>query len=335
MRVLVTGANDFIGMNVIHALCREGHEAHAFVRSAAANKADIGDLPVRFHTGDLGDRARLRKALRGMTAVIHCAGSTSPGEAGSRLRPRDVEGTRSVIEAAIDMGVVRLVHTSTTWTIAAQDDPDRRWEENSPPRRPGATSHFARTKADAETMVRAAIVRGLETLVLNPAQVIGAWDREPAGWGRLILAVAAGRTPKLPAGGASFCAASEVARAHVAALTSGRVGSRYILAGADATYDQLLEVIGCAVRVQSRRDGLTAATRVARGSGLLARADTADATERFGFPAVAGYHYFDSSRAIRELGYRSRTLAEIVGEAQVWYAERGLLPASATHPEAK
>jgi dihydroflavonol-4-reductase len=329
MRVLVTGASGFVGLNVIKALCEAGHEAHAYVR-ASSNVSYLATMPARLHTGELGDRARLDAAMRGVDAVIHCAGSVSHDESNyALLRAANVEGTRAVVDAAVDAGVSRFVHTSTTWTIGAQDDPARQWREDTPLTGVRAESLYARTKAEGESIVRAAVVRGLDSVVLNPAEVIGAWDHTLNGWGRMILAVAAERIPFVPPGTGSFCLASEVGRAHVAALTRGDVGARYILAGADATYAHLLETVAAVAGV-TPGPPLRNYAQYERFVAERTAQPPSDEEAIFGGPRrlriLAGHYRFDASRAVRDLGYRLTPLVDMVREAHAWFRAHGFLP---------
>ena len=328
-RVLVTGASQFVGLNVVEALGAAGHETRAY-DGAASNLTYLASLPAQLHTGDLGDRARLGEAMKGVDAVIHCAANASFQEDGGRT---DVEGTRAVVDAAVDAGVRRFVYTSTTAAIGALDDPARQWNEDSPLVGFRAESPHARTAAAAESIVRAAILRGLDVVVLNPAEVMGAWDYQ-THWGRMVLAVASARLPFIPSGTGSFCSSREVGRAHVSALTRGSSGARYILAGTDTTYCDLVQTIA---RVVGVTPPVPESGYVEKAPGM--RAMMADGVRRETGPGepplrdpyrarlYAGHYRFDSSRAVRDLGYRVVPLVDIVREAYDWYRASGFIPA--------
>ena len=326
-RVLVTGASGFIGLNVVEALGVAGHETRAYAR-AASNLRYLASLPAEVLTGDLRDGARLRDAMKGVDAVIHCASRAGFHDADdAQIRETNVEGTRTVVDAAIDTGVRRFVYTSTTATIGSHDDPTRQWNEDTPLVGFRAASPYARTKAEAESIVRAAIVQGLDAIVLNPAEVIGAWDHR-MHWGRMVLAVAAGRVPFVPLGMGSFCSAREVGRAHVAALTRGAVGARYVLAGTDATYPDLVDTIARVAGVATAPPHLAYAER-ARPAHEARHAPLRDQAvlDPYRLRLYAGHFKFDSSRAVRDLGHRVVPLADMVREAYDWYRASGFIPA--------
>jgi dihydroflavonol-4-reductase len=327
MRVLVTGATGFVGLNIVDALHEAGHEAHAYVR-ATSNVKYLSARPVRLHTGELGDRARLSEAMRGLDGVIHCAGNTSCYDFDYPvLRATNVEGTRAVVDAAIAAGVRRLVYTSTTSTIGAEDDATRAWDEDTPLTGFRADSPYGRTKTEAEGIVRGALERGLATVILNPGEVIGAWDHTMQ-WGRMVLAVATDRVPFVPPGTGSFCCAREVGRAHVAALTRGALGARYNLGGTDATFADLLATIAGVTGVSFTTPPGTYAEHFARACEVLARhAETGELpmVEPYRMRVFGGHYRFDSSRAVRDLGYRVVPLVDMIRDAYAWYRGHGFL----------
>jgi dihydroflavonol-4-reductase len=326
MRVLVTGASEFIGVNVVRALCAEGHDVLAYVEPTA-NVSYLAMTAARLHPGDLGDRGGLLKLMRGVDAVANCAGAVNLSGSASHqhlLRQVDIEGTRSVVEAAIEAGVRRFVHTSTTATIGAQEASTKQWAEDTPLTSVRADDPFVRAKLEAEAVVRAAIVHGLETIILNPAEVIGPWDHGLRGWGAVIVALAAQRVVPIPAGTGSFASGTEVGRAHVAALVRGAVGSRYVLAGSDSTYADLFAEI----RRQVERPGPPPSGRVSSRDpvGGLSDADD-DSPDPYRESILAGHYRFDASRAVRDLGYRVVPISVMVEEAYDWYRAHGFIPA--------
>src|SRR3954468_9252564 len=241
MLVAVTGANGFVGLNVVEGLLDAGHAVRAVVRPSSDVRY-LARLGARILRTELDDERGLDRAFWGVEGVVHCAGTTScdPRDL-SRLVATNVEGTRAVVRAALRCEAARFVHTSTTATIGARDGGSPS-NEYSPPGGFRARSPYARTKAAAERIVLEATREGLAPIVLNRAEALGPWDHT-LQWGRMVLAVCHDHVPFVPPGGATFCSAAEVGRAHVAALERGTIGARYILGGADATYRELVDTI--------------------------------------------------------------------------------------------
>ena len=129
-------------------------------------------------------------------------------------------------------------------------------------------------------------------------------------------------------GSASFCAASEVARAHVAALTRGESGARYILAGTDATYRALISEIAHVTGVASTLPEGHYPEHVARAEETLARADETGElpmVDPYRMRVFAGHYLFDSARAVMDLGYRALPLRRMIRDAYDWYRAYGFI----------
>ncbi|WP_330873474.1 NAD-dependent epimerase/dehydratase family protein [Rouxiella chamberiensis] len=123
MKVLITGANGFVGLNIVNALLAAKHQVTAYVR-ASSNLGFLEPLGVTLIHGELNDSHSLRAAMTGQDAVIHTAGNTSSNPRDwPLLEAVNVDGTNRVIEAALDSGIARLVYTSTSSTIGAPNDP--------------------------------------------------------------------------------------------------------------------------------------------------------------------------------------------------------------------
>lgn len=325
MKVLVTGANGFVGLNIVAALIEAGHRPVAYVR-ADSNVAHLQPMGVDIVRGELGDQAALAEAMRGAGGVIHTAGNTSCNRRDwPALEAVNVRGTRSVVAAAVAAGVPRLVYTSTTSTVGAVDDPGRRSDENEPLRGFRAGSPYAQSKQLGEQAVLDGQRHGLQCVILNPAEVIGAYDHN-LQWGRMLLAVRHNQVPFLPPGGGSFCHAADVGRAHVAALSRGRSGERYLLAGHDVRYVDFLDAIGEVLGRTFDRPGgdyMRLYYKTLLQEKLPWLIPGKPIVEAYRMRVFAGSYYFDSTKAERELSYRSAPLVDMLRDCADWYRDNG------------
>lgn len=324
MKVFITGANGFVGLNIVSALVEAGHELTAIVR-AGSNTTYLEPFEVRIVRGELDDSRALAQAMRGAEAVVHTAGNTSCDWRDlPKLEAVNVAGTRNVVDAAVAMGVRRLVFTSTTSTVGAHDDPARRADEREPLRGFRARSPYGRTKAQAERIVAAAAGK-LETIVLNPAEVLGAYDYN-LQWGRIVLAAQFDQIPFDPPGGASFCHAADVGRAHLSALTQGRPGERYLLAGHDLRFSDFFRAAGEAL---DKRANIPAGNyrwlyyKTLLQEKLPALMPGKPLLEAYRLRVLGGSYYFDCSKAERELGYRSAPVERMLESCAQWYRSNG------------
>jgi len=331
MDVFMTGANGFVGLNVTSALVAAGHRVTAYVR-ARSNTSFLEPLGARIVRGSLEDAAAVTEAMRGAQAVIHTAGNTSCSWRDlPALTAANVTGTRNVVDAAVASGVPRLVYTSTTSTIGATSGASRPADETTPLRGFRARSPYAITKRRAEEIVLSAAARGVECVILNPAEVIGPCDYNMQ-WGRMVLAVFHDQVPFVPPGGGSFCAATEVGRAHVSALTRGRSGERYILGGEDASYarfiDTIVQVLGKPCRLPSSSYRWLYVKALLQEK-LPSVVPGKPVVEPYRMRVFSGTYYFDSSKAVRELGYTCPPLVQMLQECADWYGRNGYFGAQA------
>ena len=122
--ILVTGAGGFIGSHLVEALVAAGHQVRAFVRYNAQGswgwldhlpKETLANVDVRL--SDIRDAHAVRDAMRGCETVFHLAALISipySYKAPQSYIDTNVAGTLNIVQAATDLGVGRVVHTSTS-----------------------------------------------------------------------------------------------------------------------------------------------------------------------------------------------------------------------------
>ena len=113
MKVLVTGANGFVGSNLLRELLKQGHEVIAFVLYHE-DITNIKELNVKIVYGDLLEPETINKAMHGCEALIHTAALTTIWPYRSKIQKLvNIEGTRNIMQAAIDNNLYRVVHVGT------------------------------------------------------------------------------------------------------------------------------------------------------------------------------------------------------------------------------
>lgn len=124
MKVLITGADGFIGSHLTEALVRDGHDVRAFIFYNSfnswgwlnhCNEAVMGKFEV--FAGDIRDPHRVREATKGCEAVLHLAALIAVPysyHSPDSFIDTNVKGTLNVVQAARDLGVAKVVHTSTS-----------------------------------------------------------------------------------------------------------------------------------------------------------------------------------------------------------------------------
>lgn len=334
-RYLVTGATGFLGGHLVRHLVREGHEVTALCRSEGAGIAGPG---VQVALGDILDTESVKRAADGCQGVFHCAGKVSrKAEDAELLHRTNVDGTKSVLAAVKAAGVPRLVLASTSGTIAVSKEPEIRSEKAQAPTELIGRWPYYRTKLYAETFALEQNGAGLEVVCVNPSLLLGPGDVHGSSTGDVELFLE-GKVPVVPAGGLSFVDARDVAPAMLAAMTRGKPGARYLMAGANMTIEAFF---GRLSRISGvPRPGLKApksllAARV--GASLFDRAKKYLPLEGDMDPISVEmgqvFWYVDSTRAREDLGFAPRdpgdtladTVADLLGRGVVWPQE-GSLP---------
>ncbi|MDX1459442.1 MAG: SDR family oxidoreductase [Xanthomonadales bacterium] len=321
----VTGGSGFVGMNLLRLLCEQGWRVRALVRTTSPME-DIQDLDVEFVEGDITDGDSLRSAIPpGTDAVFHVAASTSIWSRHNDLqRAINVEGTRNVVNASLEAGVGRFIHTSSFIVWGFLDgvlDEKRARSDNAD------WINYVRTKHEAEGIVRDAVAhRGLDAVILNPAHILGPGDRH--NWSRVIRMVHLRRLPGVPPGGGAFADVREVARAHLAAFGDGRSGHNYILGGPDTRFIEVVRIVGELLdrKVPKRPTPALLLHAVARFQALRAAltGKEPDLTPE-GAAMITRHLECSSAKAQAELGYRFTDIRELLRETCRWMRRRGLL----------
>jgi dihydroflavonol-4-reductase len=232
VRAFVTGATGFIGARVARRLRERGDEVVALVRSPA-KAADLADLGCELVEGGLLDAEAIRAGLEGADACFHIAGDYRVGmtaEGCKDMWKTNVDGTRSVLEAAHDAGVAKTVYVSTVGifgnTEAQVVDETFRRDESK-----GFLTCYDETKYRAHQVAEELIERGDPIVIAAPGGVYGPGDH--SGLGTLIEMTRKGRAKLLPFAdlGWTMAHVEDVAEGIVLAHDRGRPGELYVLAG--------------------------------------------------------------------------------------------------------
>ena len=175
--VMVTDATGLLGGAVVRMLiARGGVSIWAFARDRRKTNMFAQDT-IQVCLGDITDREAVRRATTGCNVVIHSVMATGGGD----TRQINVEGTRNVIDAAVQAGVDRLVHVSS---VAVYHPVTEGVVDEDHPKEPdGPSTSYHTTKLDSEILaLDYAHEKGLSVVVLQPVAVYGPRRRFLVGW---------------------------------------------------------------------------------------------------------------------------------------------------------
>jgi len=281
--------------------------------------------------GDLREPESLRSALIGCDALVHVA-------ADYRLWVRDphemyaanVDGTRELLRIAREVGVQRVVYTSSVATMGFKSDGSV-INEDTPVSLADMIGHYKRSKFLGELEAIKAAAAGQHVMILNPTTPIGPGDAKPTPTGRIVVDFLNRRFPAYVDTGLNLVDVVEVARMHYVALDRGTPGRRYILGGENLTLKQILDRM-------SAITGLPSPTRkvphaVAMGFAFFDETITGRLLKKEPRATVEAVRmgkkkmFASSARAEQDLGFKVLPIYNALRAAIDWFVKYGYAPA--------
>lgn len=323
----VTGGTGFLGINLIDRLLAQGWRVTALHRPTSDLK-QLRRRNVTLAAGDIAVASTLAAAMPAKPdAVFHVAASLNQWSRHNDLQHLvNVQGTANVVEAALQAGAKRFIHTSSISVYGLQPG---RITESAEKRGRTSWINYQRTKYLAEAEIGKGLKNGLDAVILNPCNIIGAHDA--TGWARIIRLIDEGKLPGAPPGAASFCDVGEVAQAHIVAVDKGRTGENYLLGGIDTSYLEMIGVIGRLLgrEVPMRAKPAWQLHLAARIGGLIAGFTGRQPRITREMAGLVTRNLFaDCAKAEAELGYASVPLERMLAGSIDWLRGEGLIEAA-------
>ncbi len=329
--ILITGATGFVGSAVARALIKRGHDVRALVRPSS-ERTNLDGLKVDIAEGDLMDSGTLKPALQGCTGLFHVAAdyrlwAPDPGP----MFKANVEGTRTIMLAAGECGVTRIVYTSSVATLGILPG-ENVADEDTPVVFEDMIGPYKQSKFLAEAEVRElATSQGLPVVIVNPSTPIGPRDIKPTPTGRMIVEAASGKMPAYVDTGLNVVHVDDVAEGHLLAFEKGRVGERYVLGGEDMSLKDILGAIAAitgqtAPRLQIPHNLILPIAYLAETWARLSGAKKEPFVTIDGIRMARKKMYFSHQKAERELGYSPRPVGDAFADAVRWFKDNGDIP---------
>jgi dihydroflavonol-4-reductase len=242
MAVFVTGATDVVGANLVRALTRKGETVRVLLRNNDRYNDVLQDLPIERIYGDPADPNALRRAMKDCAAVYHTE-DLNPLEycPPSAYHAVNVEGTRRVLQVALEREVGRVVHTSSAFAVGC-GTPGAPATETTEFNLGHLHDPYIESKRRGESIAREFVQKGLEIVILNPGLVLGPLSVRPS-IGAALVRLSGTLTKLYPSGGILVSDAEDVARAHLYAMEKGIPGERYIVGTENTKYHLLLDLL--------------------------------------------------------------------------------------------
>ncbi len=313
--LLLTGATGYLGSAIARELLARGERFRVLAREASRLEFNPAVSPCEVVIGDLCDLDAVRRALQGVDAVIHTAALVKMWVRDrSEFTRVNVDGLRTLLEAAEQAGVKKVVYTSSFIALGPSADVNA----GESLRHAGPFSDaYEESKAHALAWLRAEAQRRFPVIITFPGVIYGPGPRTEGNlMGGLIDQYLAGKFPGLLGSGNqrwSFAFLPEVAAAHLAALEKGQPGEEYLVGGDNRSLNDFFRLLADFTKVRNKVWHLPFALGKIGGAMELARARWSQHTPQLTPGVVEIFRHdwvYSSAKAVRDLGYRVVPLEE-------------------------
>jgi len=321
--ILVTGAAGHVGNVLVRELIKDGRKVRGLVLPEEDISA-LSGLEIELVEGNVLQPETLKPALDNVDMVFHLAGIISilPGT-DYMMQQVNVNGTKNMLNAAMEAGVKRFVYTSSIHALSR--DWTGKIDEHVPFDPNNSAGGYDRTKAIASLAVLDAIKKGLDAVIVCPTGVIGPYDYRVSEMGDLLRNWLRRKPHMLIEGAYDFVDVRDVARGHILAADRGRKGEVYILSGWRIKLLQLKDMVQDVLgkHTLTIRVPMWLAKFSTRFTPLFYRltGQTPKFTE-YSLETVQSNSDVSCEKAKKELGYKPRELVATITDTVRWWLNR-------------
>ena len=326
MKVLVTGANGFLGAWLTKRLLAEGYQVTALVRKNSDLSELEGAKPAWAY-GDVTDKASLLQAFKNQDAIFHLAGVVSYKPQDQQLLEKvNVFGTENVVSACKELQVPKLIYASSVVAIGASFKPEsltENFEYNVAHLKMG---YFDTKHAAEQIVVKAAKAGHVHAVCLNPSTIYGSGDARK-GSRKNQVKVARGELKFYTSGGVNVVAVEDVVEGFLLGLKNVKNAERYILSSENLTIKTLFEKI-------AHFAGQTPPSILMPDWALHTIGFISDHLQPFGVNlglsrinahTATLFHWFESTKAQQQLGFKPSPADAAIEKSVRWMHDNGYL----------
>ena len=315
-KILITGGTGFLGTHIVRQFLDAG-ETNLKVMASRVPEW-MKDAGIKAVEGSVTNRDDVAKACKNVSAIFHLAGKVSrDNDDAAEMNKIHLEGTRLLCEAAREAGVQTMVLASSSGTVAVSED-GQVVDETFP--QPvdvfSRWAYYASKYYQERTAIENFDGEGRKLVILNPSLLLGP-DDERLSSTKPVLDFLARKIPYSPSGGLNFVDARDAAAAFITALEKGKHQEKYLLGAANMTFEQFFGRL-------ERLSGIAAPRlRVPKQLAMAGSSIINSVFKNWGrsSPVMPNeveqaeyFWYFDSSKAIEELGFAPRDPQETLND---------------------
>ncbi|MCF6353265.1 MAG: NAD-dependent epimerase/dehydratase family protein [Cyclobacteriaceae bacterium] len=327
IKVLVTGADGFLGNNIVRELLNRKIKVRAFVQKNSPIQT-LDELSIEKIEGDILNLSEVEEAAKACDYIIHAAANTSIWPQRSEISWKvNYNGTLNVINAALKAKVNRVVAigTATSFGYGTLAHPGN---ENSPFKSAKYGLDYIDSKRAAQQAILKSVEEdGLNAVILNPTFMLGPYDTKPSS-GALLIALYKGEIPGYTNGGKNFVYVKDVAVAACNALEKGRKGECYLMANENLSYKAFNKLVAEELNIEAPK--LKIPNVFILLYGLISQT-VSKLTKK---PPKVSYavaqlslitNYFTAAKAVNELDMPQTSIKIAINKAFDWFKKNGYM----------
>ncbi|KAL2249605.1 uncharacterized protein LOC105166261 isoform X1 [Sesamum indicum] len=336
--VLVTGASGYLGGRLCHALLSQGYCVRAFVRKTS----DLSSLPpptdggandgaLHLAYGDVMDYPSLLEAFSGCHVVFHAAALVEPWLPDpSRFSSVNVGGLKNVLKAYKETKTIeKIIYTSSFFALGFTDG--HVGDEIQMHSAKFFCTEYEKSKAIADKIALEAAAEGVPIVPVYPGVIYGPGKVTTGNIvAHMLVERFNGRLPGYVGQekGFSFCHVDDVVQGHMAAMTKGRLGERYLLTGENASFKDVFDMAAMITQTAKPRFRIPLFLIEAYGWICVLFSRITGKLPLISPPMVHVLRHqwaYTCEKAKTELDYNPRNLREGLAEMLPWLKSLGLI----------
>lgn len=237
--VLVTGGAGLLGKELITQLLAQGRQVRAIYNKTPL--ADFRSANLEQWQCNILDVVGLEEAMQGIEQVYHCAAIvTFNPKRKMEMFKVNIEGTANVVNAALEVGVKKMVYVSSVAALGRIREDEiinetMNWTEET------SNSNYGQSKYLAEMEVWRGIGEGLNAVMVNPVVILGAGDWD--GGSSQLFKNVYNEFPWYAEGTTGFVDVRDVVKAMLQLMESDITAQRFIISAENKSFQELFNLI--------------------------------------------------------------------------------------------
>ena len=325
---IITGANGFLGNNIVRELQGQDCEIRALVMPGDKLHS-LDGLRCTLYEGDVTKPETLGELFAvedgSETVVIHCAAIvTVKSKFNQKVYDVNVGGALNVAEKALAIGA-RLIYVSSVHAIPERGQKGIGETKEFDPEL--VVGQYAKTKAEtANALLKMSRERGLDVVIVHPSGMLGPHDFGHSHLTQLVLDFCNGKLGACVKGGYDFVDVRDVAAGILSAAERGRTGECYILSNRYVEIKELLDTVS-EVR-GTKKIKVVLPMWLAKATAPLSEAYYALLKQpplytRYSLYTISTHVTFTHEKAAKELDFSPRPIRDTVSDTVAWLSSQG------------